>query len=49
MKQAAPGLLIKAAGGIKRLEDLEMMTTAGADIIGTSYGVQIVKEARARE
>jgi len=26
-----------------------MMTAAGADIIGTSYGVQIAKEARARE
>ena len=49
MKEAAPGLLIKAAGGIKGIEDLEMMVNAGADIIGTSYGVKIVKEAKARE
>ncbi len=49
MKQAAPGLLIKAAGGIKNLEDLEMMTTAGADIIGTSYGVEIARQAKASE
>jgi deoxyribose-phosphate aldolase len=49
MKEAAPGLLIKAAGGIKSLEDLEMMTSAGADIIGTSFGVRIVQEARTRE
>ncbi len=48
MKQAAPGLLIKAAGGIKNLEDLEMMTMAGADIIGTSYGNEIAKQARAK-
>ncbi len=46
MKEAAPGLLIKAAGGIKSLEDLEMMTAAGADIIGTSYGVNIMEEAK---
>lgn len=49
MRQAAPGLLIKAAGGIKSIEDLEMMTAAGADIIGTSYGVEIAKQAKARE
>ncbi|MBU4351411.1 deoxyribose-phosphate aldolase [Candidatus Parcubacteria bacterium] len=49
MRGAAPGLLIKAAGGIKSLEDLEMMTAAGADIIGTSYGVEIARQAKARE
>lgn len=49
MKQAAPGLLIKAAGGIKSIEDVEMMVGAGADIIGTSYGVEIAKQAKARE
>lgn len=44
MKESAPGLLIKAAGNIKTLKDLKMMTKAGANIIGTSSGVEIVKE-----
>lgn len=46
MRKAAPGLLIKAAGNIKTLEDLRMMVAAGADIIGSSYGVEIVKEVK---
>ena len=45
MKESAPGLLIKAAGGIKKMIDLEMMLEAGAHIIGTSSGVEIVNEA----
>jgi len=45
MKESAPGLLIKAAGGIKKMIDLEMMLEAGADIIGTSSGEEIVNEA----
>jgi deoxyribose-phosphate aldolase len=45
MKVAAPGLLIKAAGNIKTLDDLKMMVDSGADLIGTSNGVQIMKEA----
>jgi len=44
MKKAAPGLLIKAAGKIRNLKELKMMTRAGADIIGTSSGVKIIKE-----
>lgn len=44
MRQAAPGLLIKAAGGIRTLADLQMMAEAGADIIGTSYGTEIIQE-----
>lgn len=44
MKEAAQGLEIKAAGSIKTLADLEMMIEAGADIIGTSSGVEIMKE-----
>lgn len=44
MKESAPGLLIKAAGGIKNMVDLKMMVEAGADIIGTSSGVEIVNE-----
>ena len=46
MKESAPGLLIKAAGAIRTLADLELMVKSGADIIGTSSGVEIVNEAR---
>ncbi len=45
MKESVPRLLIKAAGSIRNLADLKMMVEAGADIIGTSSGVEIVKEA----
>lgn len=45
MRKAAPGLLIKAAGKIKTLKDLKMMVRAGADIVGTSSGKEIVKQA----
>lgn len=44
MAKAAPGLFIKASGKIKTLKDLEMMIRAGADIIGTSSGVKIIKK-----
>lgn len=43
-KESAPELLIKASGVIRTLSDLEMMLRAGADIIGTSSGVEIVNE-----
>ncbi len=46
MKEFAPGLLIKAAGSVRTLSDLKVMVSAGADIIGTSSGVEIVNEAR---
>jgi len=46
MKESAPGLLIKAAGSVRTLSDLKMMIGAGADIIGTSSGVEIINEAR---
>ena len=45
MKETAPNLLIKASGGIRTLKDLKMMLEAGADIIGTSSGKEIVNEA----
>jgi len=45
MKENAPGLLIKAAGGIRTLKDVIWMIENGADIIGTSSGVEIVEEA----
>jgi len=43
MKKSAPGLKIKAAGKIRSFKDLKMMIEAGADIIGTSSGVKIMK------
>jgi len=46
MRKAAPGLLIKAAGKIRTLRDLKMMLKAGADIIGTSSGVEIIREIK---
>jgi len=46
MKEAAPRLAIKAAGKIKSLKDVRMMLRAGADIIGTSSGVEVIKELK---
>jgi len=46
MRESAPGLKIKAAGNIKTLKDLKMMVEAGADIIGTSSGVEIMEEIK---
>ena len=46
MRESAPGILVKASGGIRTLADLKMMTEAGADIIGTSSGVEIIKELK---
>ncbi len=43
MRKSAPGLLIKASGNIRSLEDAKKMVSAGADIIGTSSGVKMVK------
>lgn len=44
MKETAPNLLIKASGSIRTLSDVQMMLVNGADIIGTSSGVEIVNE-----
>jgi deoxyribose-phosphate aldolase len=41
------GAGIKAAGGVRTLEDLEKMVEAGATRIGASAGVKIVEQARA--
>jgi len=46
MKRAAPGLLIKASGNIKNLKDAKEAIKEGADIIGTSRGVEIIKELK---
>jgi deoxyribose-phosphate aldolase len=40
---------VKAAGGIRTLEDAEMMVNAGATRVGTSSAVSIILEAIARE
>ena len=47
MRQAAPGLKIKASAKIKTYKDALMMAEAGADIIGTSSSVEIVKGYKA--
>ncbi len=49
MKESAPGLLIKASGSIRTFDDVKKMTEQGADIIGTSSGVEIVNQARGEE
>lgn len=43
MRKNAPGLLIKASGSVKILEDALIMIQAGADIIGTSTGHLILE------
>ena len=48
MREGASGLLIKVAGGIRTLSDAKEAINAGADIIGTSSGVEIVNETRSR-
>jgi deoxyribose-phosphate aldolase len=46
MRAAAPGLLVKASGNIRNYTQAKYMIDAGADIIGTSSGVQIVKDEK---
>ncbi len=46
MRKNAPGLLIKASGKIQSIKDAKMMIKAGADILGTSNGVRIMKELK---
>lgn len=45
MRAAAPGILVKASGAIRNLANVKRMIESGADIIGTSSGVEIVNEA----
>ncbi len=44
-KHVGPGLKIKAAGGISTLEDAEKFLALGADRLGTSRVVKLVKAA----
>ncbi len=49
MKEAAgPRVAVKAAGGIRNLDTLLAMEQAGATRFGTSAGVAIMEEAKAR-
>ena len=49
-KNSAPTLKVKAAGGISSIEDAEKMVELGADRLGTSRIVKIVKaEGNANE
>ncbi len=41
------GIGVKAAGGIKSLQDVKEMVSAGATRIGASAGIKIIKEAKA--
>ena len=49
MRKSAPGLLVKASGKISTLSAFLKMRRAGADIIGTSAGVQIVEDLKKRK
>jgi deoxyribose-phosphate aldolase len=46
MRKNAPGLLIKASGNVRTLDDIKAMIKAGADIVGTSSGVKIMKSLK---
>ncbi|MFQ5585600.1 MAG: deoxyribose-phosphate aldolase [Thermodesulfobacteriota bacterium] len=49
LREAAAGQIqVKASGGIRNLDSALAMIEAGASRIGTSMGVQIVEEQRAR-
>lgn len=48
MRKAVPDLKIKAAGGIRTYKDAEKVISAGADIIGSSSGVEIVESMKRR-
>jgi deoxyribose-phosphate aldolase len=41
-----PAMGVKASGGVRTLEDLLAMTSAGANRIGTSAGVHIMTQSR---
>ncbi|MGB9743163.1 MAG: deoxyribose-phosphate aldolase [Minisyncoccales bacterium] len=45
MRASVKKILVKASGAIRTLADLKLMVEAGADIIGTSSGKEIVDES----
>jgi len=44
MRQYAPGLVVKVSGNIRTLQEVKKTVKAGADIVGTSSGLEIMKE-----
>ena len=45
LRQLAPAHIgVKASGGIKTLQQVRDLLDAGADLVGTSSGVQIMQE-----
>lgn len=48
-KHKSPNLKIKAAGGISSLEDAEMMLKAGAERLGTSKIIKMMKDSAKEE
>ncbi len=48
LRDHADGMKVKAAGGIRTLDDATAMIAAGADRIGTSSGKEILEELRQR-
>lgn len=48
-KTVGPDMGVKASGGIRTLDDVKKMVQAGADRIGASAGVAIVKEQEESE
>ena len=48
-RTVGPGIQVKASGGIRTPETLRAMLDAGATIIGTSSGVEILKKMRRPE
>jgi deoxyribose-phosphate aldolase len=47
-RTVGPDLQVKASGGIRTLEEAVTMITAGATILGTGAGVQIMREYEER-
>jgi deoxyribose-phosphate aldolase len=46
---APPHVRIKASGGIETVQQVRDLVEAGADLVGTSSGVQIMEELLGRE
>ena len=49
LKKCCPGKLVKAAGGISTLADAESFLDAGADRLGSSRIISLIKERQANE
>lgn len=49
IKESAPRCRVKAAGGIKTLQQAKDFIEAGADRLGTSSAVEIMKQLKGRE